>query len=127
MLVVGVVVMFVVGFVRPRKSRRVQSVIDHVFFEGERESVFYMIMEGKVAISIRGAVVQYVGPGAVFGEMALIDQSPRAANAVAETDCALLAINRNVFLNLVKSEPSFGIALLSAMAERLRNTATALN
>lgn len=38
-LVVGVVVMFVVGFVRPRKSRRVQSVIDHVFFEGERESV----------------------------------------------------------------------------------------
>ena len=72
-------------------------------------------------------VVDRVGPGGIFGEMALIDQSPRAANAVAETDCALLAINRNVFLNLVKSEPRFGIALLSATAERLRNTAAALN
>ena len=50
-----------------------------------------------------------------------------AASAVAETDCALLAMNRNVFLSLVKSEPAFGIALLSAMAERLRNTAAALN
>jgi len=72
-------------------------------------------------------VVERVGPGGVFGEMALIDQSPRAANAIAETDCALLAMNRKVFLTLVKSEPPFGIALLSATAERLRNTATALN
>jgi hypothetical protein len=38
-----------------------------------------------------------------------------------------LAINRNVFLSLVKSEPAFGIALLSGMAERLRNIAAALN
>ena len=58
-----------------------------------------------MAISIRGAVVERVGQGGIFGEMALIDQSPRAANAAAETDCALLAINRQVFLNLVKSEP----------------------
>jgi CRP-like cAMP-binding protein len=58
--------------------------------------------------------------------MALVDQSPRAANAVAETDVSLLGINRNVFLNLVKSTPTFGIALLSATAERLRNTAAAL-
>ena len=57
------------------------------------------------AISIRGAVVERVGPGGVFGEMALVDQSPRSANAAAETDCTLLAINRNVFLNLVKADP----------------------
>jgi CRP-like cAMP-binding protein len=63
----------------------------------------------------------------VFGEMALVDQSPRSANAAAETDCALLAINRNLFLNLVKSDPSFGIALLSATAERVRDTAAATN
>jgi CRP-like cAMP-binding protein len=87
----------------------------------------YVVIEGLVSISIRGAVVERVGPGGIFGEMALVDQSPRAANAVAEADCALLAINRNVFLNLVKSEPSFGIALLSATAERLRSTAAALN
>jgi CRP-like cAMP-binding protein len=98
-----------------------------IMVAGQAGALMYVVTEGRVGISIRGAVVDRVGPGGIFGEMALIDQSPRAANAVADTDCALLAINRNVFVNLVKSEPSFGIALLSAMAERLRNTAAALN
>ena len=97
-----------------------------IMIAGQAGALMYVVTEGRVAISIRGAVVERVGPGGVFGEMALVDQSPRAANAVAETDCALLTINRNVFLSLVKSEPRFGIALLSATAERLRNTAAAL-
>ena len=98
-----------------------------IMVAGQAGALMYVVTEGQVAISIRDAVVDRVGPVGIFGQMALIDQSPRAANAVAESDCALLAMNRNVFLNLVKSEPAFGIALLSAMAERLRNTAAALN
>ena len=98
-----------------------------IMVAGQAGALMYVVVEGRVAITIRGTVVERVGPGGIFGEMALIDQSPRAANAVAETDCALLAMNRKVFLSLVKSEPDFGIALLSAMAERLRNTAASLN
>ena len=98
-----------------------------IMVAGQAGALMYVVTEGRVAISIRGAVVERIGPGGIFGEMALVDQSPRAANAAAETDCSLLAINRNVFLSLVKSEPAFGIALLSAMAERLRHTAAALN
>ena len=98
-----------------------------IMVAGQAGALMYVVIEGRVSITIRGAVVERVGPGGVFGEMALIDQSPRAANAVADSDCALLAINRNVFINLVKSEPRFGIALLSATAERLRNTAASLN
>ena len=98
-----------------------------IMVAGQTGALMYIVLEGKVAISIRGAVVERVGPGGVFGEMALVDQSPRSANAAAETDCALLAINRNVFLNLVKSDPSFGISLLSAMAERLRAIAAGVN
>jgi CRP/FNR family cyclic AMP-dependent transcriptional regulator len=97
-----------------------------IMVAGQAGALMYVVTEGRVAISIRGAVVERIGPGGVFGEMALVDQSPRAANAVAESDCALLAINRNVFVSLVKSTPTFGIALLSATAERLRNTAAAL-
>src|SRR6185436_17505105 len=97
-----------------------QSVVRYdkgkiIMVAGQSGALMYVVTEGRVAISIRGAVVDRVGPGGIFGEMALVDQSPRAANAVAESDCALLAINRNVFLSLVKSEPAFGIALLSAM------------
>jgi CRP-like cAMP-binding protein len=98
-----------------------------IMVAGQAGALMYVVSEGRVAISIRGAVVERVGPGGVFGEMALVDQSPRAANAVAETDCALLAINRLVFLNLVKADPTFGTSLLSAMAERLRNTAAGIN
>ena len=98
-----------------------------IMVAGQTGALMYVVIEGFVSISIRGAVVERVGQGGIFGEMALIDQSPRAANAAADTDCALLAINRQVFLNLVKSEPTFGISLLGAMAERLRNTAAALN
>jgi CRP/FNR family cyclic AMP-dependent transcriptional regulator len=98
-----------------------------IMVAGQTGAFMYVVLEGRVAISIRGAVVERVGPGGVFGEMALVDQSPRSANAAAESDCVLLAINRNVFLNLVKSEPNFGISLLSAMAERLRNTAAGVN
>jgi CRP/FNR family transcriptional regulator, cyclic AMP receptor protein len=98
-----------------------------IMIAGQAGALMYVVIEGYVAISIRGAVVERIGQGGIFGEMALVDQSPRAANATAETDCALLAINRQVFLNLVKSEPTFGISLLGAMAERLRNTAAAVN
>ena len=94
-----------------------------IMVAGQTGALMYVVLEGKVSISIRGAVVQFVGPGAVFGEMALIDQSPRSANAAAETDCVLLGINRQVFLNLIKSDPTFGSSLLTAVAERVRNTA----
>ena len=98
-----------------------------IMVAGQTGAFMYIVLEGRVAISIRGAVVERVGPGGAFGEMALVDQSPRSANAAAETDCTLLAINRNVFLNLVKSDPGFGISLLAAMAERLRTIGAGVN
>jgi CRP-like cAMP-binding protein len=98
-----------------------------IMVAGQTGALMYVVLDGKVSITIRGAVVERVGPGGVFGEMALVDQSPRSANAVAETDCQLLAINRNVFLNLIKSDPTFGISLLGSMAERVRNTAAGIS
>jgi len=94
-----------------------------IMVAGQAGGLMYVVVDGRVAISIRGAVVERIGPGGVFGEMALVDQSPRSANAVAETDCSLLALNRNVFLNLVRSDPTFGSSLLAATAERVRRMA----
>lgn len=91
-----------------------------LFREGSAGALAYVVQEGRVAVSIQGRVVQRVGPGGIFGEMALVDQSTRAASALAETECALLAINRTVFVNLVKANPEFGAALLGAVAERVR-------
>ncbi len=91
-----------------------------LFKEGSAGALAYVVLEGRIAVTIQGKLVQKVGPGGIFGEMALVDQATRAATAVAETDCALVALNRNVFLALVKSNPEFGAALLGAVAERVR-------
>ena len=88
--------------------------------EGQAGLRMYAVLEGRVAVSIGGRVVEKLGPGGVFGELALIEQSPRLASAVAETDCELLPINRTAFLLLVKTSPEFAASLLGALAERLR-------
>ncbi|HTQ77760.1 MAG TPA: cyclic nucleotide-binding domain-containing protein [Burkholderiales bacterium] len=91
--------------------------------EGTGGALMYVVLEGRVAISIKGGVVGRAAPGGVFGEMALVDQSVRAASAIAETDCTLLAINRVAFLELVKTSPAFGAALLAGLAERAKDMA----
>jgi CRP/FNR family transcriptional regulator, cyclic AMP receptor protein len=92
-----------------------------VMKEGDAGVYMYVVLRGKLSISIKGAVVGQVGAGGVFGEMALVDQSPRAASALTDTECLLLQINRADFLNLVKSNPAFAISLIKAIADRLRH------
>jgi CRP-like cAMP-binding protein len=83
----------------------------------------YVVAEGRVAISVGNSVVERVGSGGMFGEMALVDRSARAASATAETDCKLLAINRTDFLQLVKAKPAFGASLLKSIAVRMQQLA----
>jgi CRP-like cAMP-binding protein len=98
-----------------------------IFRQGAAGAMMYVIVNGRVKVSIEGAVVDRVGQGGVVGEMALVDQGARAATATAETDVELIALNRNVFLNLVKSNPEFGASLLSAVAERVRYAASRIS
>jgi CRP-like cAMP-binding protein len=95
-----------------------------IFRQGAAGAMMYVVYAGRVKVSIEGAVVDIVSQGGVIGEMALVDQGARAATATAETDVELIAVNRNVFLNLVKSNPEFGESLLEAIAERVRYTAS---
>lgn len=88
--------------------------------EGQAGVLMYVVLEGCVAITIQGTVVEKIGPGGMFGEMALIERAERLASAIAESDCSLLAINRNAFLDLVKNNPEFGVTILSAIGERAR-------
>lgn len=92
--------------------------------EGQPGVMMYVVVEGKVAVSIQGKLVERIGPGGVFGEMALIDRAPRLATVASETDCGLLAIGRNTFLDLIKASPDFAVSLLSAVGERARFTAS---
>ena len=94
--------------------------------EGQAGMRMYVVLEGTVAVSIDGSPVERLGPGGVFGELALVEQSLRLASVDAETDCSLLPINRAAFLALVESSPEFAASLLNALAERLRRLTSRL-
>lgn len=93
----------------------------HVFFSmGEPGDVMYIVLAGEVDVTIKGKTVQTVGPGSIFGEMALIDRRPRSASATAKTDCEIATIDQGQFLYLLRTHPSFSIEVMDVMAERLR-------
>ena len=104
---------------RPPVFQQKNSVIMR---KGEAGIFMYVVMDGVVRISVGEKIVELVKAGGVFGEMALVDQSKRAASAAAGSDCNLMSINRNDFLTLIKTNPAFGLSLLKALAVRLRNT-----
>lgn len=91
-----------------------------IFDIGEQAEMMYMVVEGEVEIQFNGRVLQTVGEKDIFGEMALIDDTPRSAKAVARTDCRLAGINRDRFLVLVEKNPDFAIEVMQIMAQRLR-------
>ncbi len=89
--------------------------------EGEAGVSMYVVMQGKVGIFIRDNQVETVNAGGTFGEMALVDQSPRTASAISQTDCVLMSVNRKALIALVKAQPAIGVAMLRSIADRLRH------
>jgi CRP-like cAMP-binding protein len=88
--------------------------------DGQAGVTMYVVLEGRVAVSIRDKLVEKIGPGGVFGEMALVERTPRLATVISETDCGLLAVGRNTFLDLIKASPDFAVSLLGAVGDRAR-------
>jgi CRP-like cAMP-binding protein len=91
-----------------------------IFKEGDAADCMFAVIEGTVEIYLRGAVVEAVAPGGVFGEMALIDRQPRSATAVAATDTGIAAISEKRFLRLVELTPRFALQMMQVITERLR-------
>jgi CRP-like cAMP-binding protein len=97
---------------------------DTILREGQVGVLMYVVLKGKVAIRAGEKPLENVGPGGIFGEMALVDRTPRLASAVAESKVRLLAINRAAFLNLVKHSRRFAASLLAAVSARARYAAS---
>ncbi len=77
---------------------------------------------GEIDIERDGVVAETLSAGGIFGEMALIDGSPRSATARAKTACEVAPINEKSFLFLVHETPFFAIAVMRTLAERLRRS-----
>lgn len=91
-----------------------------VFTEGEPGDCMFAVVEGDVAIRKGERVLEHVHAGGVFGEMALIDKTPRSASAVAVTDCQVVAVAEKRFMYLVQQTPYFALEIMHVLADRLR-------
>lgn len=92
-----------------------------IFSKGDLGKNMFVVKNGEVDIKVGQQVITTHGPGHIFGEMALIDSSPRSATAVARTDCELAAIDESRFLFLVQHSAFFALQVMRVMANRLRN------
>ena len=91
-----------------------------IFQEGDRGDEFFVIVRGQVEIRSGDRHFETLGPDGIFGEMALIDDSPRSATVVALTDVTLAPIKENQFLFLVQNTPFFALSVMRVLARRLR-------
>ncbi len=93
---------------------------DVLFRDGDDGDVMFALVEGEVELVRDGVVLEDVGPGSIFGEMALIDPSPRSATAQARTAARVVTVDRAHFTFLVQEHPTFALQVMTVMAERLR-------
>lgn len=94
---------------------------DTVIFDvGEVGDKMYIVREGVVHIQQDDTVLEKCAVGACFGEMSLIDNSPRHARAVAQTACQLVVIDKARFLSLIRESPMFALEIMHIIAERIR-------
>ena len=106
-------------------SRRTCPKDTVVFFENEEGDSFFCIVEGRIKVTILGddgreVILSVLGRGDFFGEMALLDNEPRSATAIAVEDTELLSLHRNDFQSVLSDNRSIMSALIKILTARLR-------
>ena len=98
-----------------------------IFSKGDPGNSLVAVISGTVKISIsspdgRSAILNLIGPGEIFGEVAVLDGQARTADATANTNCEIFIIDRREFLPFVRSQPALAMKFIELLCARLRWT-----
>lgn len=93
---------------------------EKIFIQDDDGAHMYVVRSGRVNIVASGTILENVGPNGIFGELALLDGSPRSATAVALEPTEVAVIDERAFLYMVEKDPKIALQLLRRLAERLR-------
>jgi CRP-like cAMP-binding protein len=88
--------------------------------EGEPGDALFVILDGEAMVHREGVELDRVGPGAYFGEMAILDGEPRSATVVATTDVKVAVIGIRMFRTMLREFSDLAEQLLIALAGELR-------
>lgn len=96
-----------------------------VFRRGDPPDALYVVSTGRLRVvapspGADDITLATLGPGSIFGEIALLDGRPRSAGVVVTADCVLLRIERAPFMAMVCARPDLAMALIQALAGRVR-------
>ena len=91
-----------------------------IFREGDKGGELFVVKRGKVEIRSGNRLLETLGENEIFGEMALIDDSPRSATVIAATDATVAPITEKQYLFLVRHTPFFALKVMRVLAQRLR-------
>jgi CRP/FNR family transcriptional regulator, cyclic AMP receptor protein len=108
-------------------QRRRYAKGQFIFQQGDPGLCLYLVESGKVKIASfssegKGLMLNLLGPGDFFGELALLDGEPRSADALAQEPCQLLLLQRDDFMHFLEARPHVAIKLLATVSRRLRHT-----
>ena len=92
-----------------------------VVSEGGVADAFFVILEGQADVLRNGRRVQTLGPGAYFGELALLDPAPRSATVRAKSPLSLALLGTRMFKTILREVPPMNERLLAGLARQVRD------
>jgi CRP-like cAMP-binding protein len=90
--------------------------------EGQSGSEFFVIVDGEVSVAKDGREIRTLGPGDFFGEIALLEDTPRTATVTAKTPLRFFVLTRQAFRTVLAHQPGIEQKVLAALEERVRAT-----
>jgi len=110
-------------FFKPRKYLKNSMII----LEEEYGDLVFLVQSGTIKITRvndegKEVILALLGPGEIFGELAILDGEARSANALAQENCELMAINKEDFLDILKNNFSVSFNVMCELAKRLRKS-----
>ena len=92
-----------------------------IFNEGDYGDSMFIVIEGKVSIQKNGKSIALLDKGSSLGEMALLDNETRSADATAKVDSVLLKINQDVFYELMEGNADIMKQIIRLLTSRIRD------
>jgi CRP/FNR family cyclic AMP-dependent transcriptional regulator len=89
--------------------------------QGQSGLGLHVITQGETKVVVNGRTRRRLGPGAFFGEMALLDNGPRSATVIAETPVSTLSLSAWDFKQGIRNHPTIAVKVLETMSARLRD------
>jgi CRP/FNR family transcriptional regulator, cyclic AMP receptor protein len=88
--------------------------------QGQTGREAFVLITGSATVRRNGKKITVLGPGAMIGELSLLDHGPRTATVTTDVACEVLVIDQRNFVGVIDAVPALAHKLMSSLASRIR-------